>query len=346
MAYRRFLNDNDYLSTMTEVGMSQLTRERHDRIVQAEMNAELSIVEYLTQHYLIEEELLKGKKIAEYNNQITYPPDVYIIYNNKVHRTLVSINSIKKPTDKTYWRELTELDNYDELETIPNYSQMVTWKAGNKVKFNNAIWECLIGNGIDFNNIQIPGVVGWNKIDTYQWVPNMAYDHFNVVRYDGEFFMLLEEADLETMDKSVNPLDSDDWGQIGDYVEEYQYEVSEHEYVVFEDEVYYPLIQVNADTPAINVNIIEDDPRNPNLIKHMTRIAIYELHKLISPTNISTVRINDYNDSIMWLKDAQKFRLDPQIPRRIDEKENYPYTGWALEDFSRELDPSKMNWYV
>ena len=83
-----------------------------------------------------------------------------------------------------------------------------------------------------------------------------------------------------------------------------------------------------------------------NLVKHMTRLAIYELHKLISPTNISNVRINDYNDSIQWLRDAQKFRLDPQIPRRIDDKENYPYTGWAVETFDRELDPWKQTWMV
>jgi hypothetical protein len=48
----------------------------------------------------------------------------------------------------------------------------------------------------------------------------------------------------------------------------------------------------------------------------------------------------------MWLKDAQKFRLDPQIPRRIDEKENYPYTGSVVVDFARDLDPWKMTWFV
>lgn len=345
MAYRRFLNDNDYLSTMTEVGMSQLTRDRHDRVVQAEQSAEFSIIEYLKQHYMIEEELLVGKKIAEYNNQITYPPDVYLLYNDTIYRTLTSINAIKRPTDKVYWRELSAFECGD-IEKIPPYSQMITWKKGMKATYNNSVWECVLGNGIEFKNIQIPGVVAWKRFETYTWQANLAYNHYDVVRYDGEFFMLLDTADTSTMDKSVNPLESDDWGQVGDYAEDYEYEVNEHEFVVYDDEVYYPIMPVNAEAPEENVNIIPDDPRNLNLVKHMTRLAVYELHKLISPTNISNVRINDYNDSIQWLRDAQKFRLDPQIPRRVDEKEGYPYTGSVVVDFVRELNPYKLTWYV
>ena len=351
MAYRRFLTDSDYLSTMTEVGMSQLTRERHDRVIQAEQSAELSVIEYLKQHYMIEEELLVGKKIAPYNSQITYPPDVYITYDagdgEQIYRTLTSINALKRPTDKVYWEELMDFEVSDiKFDDIPFYSQMITWKKGDLVKFNQSVWKCVNGNGIDFNNIQIPGVVAWKKLDTYEWHANLQYEVYDVVRYDGRFFMLLETADPATMDKSINPYESDDWGMIGDYVEDYEYEVSDHEYVVFDNEVYYPVMQVNGETPEVHTNIVRDDPRNVNLVKHMTRLAIYELHKLISPTNISNVRINDYNDSIQWLRDAQKFRLDPQIPRRIDERENYPYTGWAVETFDRELDPWKQTWMV
>ena len=132
MAYRRFLNDSDYLSTMTEVGMSQLTRERHDRVIQAEQSAELSVIEYLKQHYMIEEELLVGKKIAPYNNQITYPPDVYITYDagdgEQIYRTLTSINALKRPTDKVYWEELMDFEMSDiKFDEIPFYSQMITW---------------------------------------------------------------------------------------------------------------------------------------------------------------------------------------------------------------------------
>lgn len=346
MAYRRFLNDNDYLSTMTEVGMEQLIRGRHERVVQAEQSAELSVVEYLKQHYLVEEELMVGKKIGEYHNQITYPPDVYVLVDSTVYRTLTAINGVKRPSQKTYWKEVLEFEDYAKINEIPVYSQMLTYRVGARVRMLDTVWECTENNGYDFHDIRMPGITPWRRIETYEWVANLSYSVYDVVRYEGEFFMLLDTADPETMDKSVNPLESDEWGQVGDYDEDYAYEVSDHEYVVFQDEVYYPQMPVNADVPTEGVNIVRDDPRNLNLVKHMTRLAVYELHKLISPTNISNVRINDYNDSIQWLRDAQKFRLDPQLPRRVDEHENYPNTGWAIEDFTRPLDPFKMTWYV
>jgi hypothetical protein len=187
---------------MTEVGMSQLTRERHDRVIQAEQSAELSVIEYLKQHYMIEEELLVGKKIAPYNNQITYPPDVYITYDagdgEQIYRTLTSINALKRPTDKVYWEELMDFEMSDiKFDEIPFYSQMITWKKGDLVKFNQSVWKCVNGNGIDFNNIQIPGVVAWKKLDTYEWHANLQYEVYDVVMYDGRFFMLLETADPE-----------------------------------------------------------------------------------------------------------------------------------------------------
>ena len=351
MKYRRFLTDSDYLSTMTEVGMKQLIRDRHDRVIQAEESAELAITDYLHQHYLIEETLLVGKKIAQYNKQITYPPDVFFTWidergEEKIYRTLTSINALKRPDIRTFWREMDSFEEIGDLDLIPNYSQMITWKAGQKVKYNNSVWECVTGNGIDFDNIQIPGVVAWRVLEVYDWSANLSYNIYDVVRYKNEYFMLLPTADPETMDKSVSPLRSDDWGQIGDYVEDYQYEVSDHEYVVYNDNVFYPVMPVNGEEPQVAVNVTPDDPRNLNLVKHMTRIATYELHKLISPANISNVRINDYNDSIQWLRDAQKFRLDPKIPRRIDEDEKYPYTGSVVVDFVRNLDADSLTWYV
>lgn len=343
--------DSDYLSTLTEVGFRQLLRERHDSVIDAEESAECSVTDYLHQHYLVEEALLVGKKIVPYNNQITYPPDVFFTYEatpgeEKIYRTITGINSIKRPSSKTYWRELDAFEEIGDLDKIPHYSQMITWKPGQKVKYNGSVWECMVGNGIEFDNIQIPGVVAWRKIEVYEWQPNVQYQIYDVVKYKGEYYMLLDNVNIEEMDKSVSPLLSDDWGKIGDYIEDYEYEVSDHEYVVFNDEVFYPVMPVNADKLEKGINITPDDPRNKNLVKHMTRLAIYELHKRITPANISNVRINDYNDSIMWLKDAQKFKLDPKIPRRIDQDEKYPYTGSVVVDFAKPMDPWKNEWFV
>ena len=55
--YKRFLNNADYLSIVTEEALSQLIRGREDRLAQAEEAAEQSIVEYLTDNYEIEKVL-------------------------------------------------------------------------------------------------------------------------------------------------------------------------------------------------------------------------------------------------------------------------------------------------
>ena len=52
----------------------------------------------------------------------------------------------------------------------------------------------------------------------------------------------------------------------------------------------------------------------------MTRLAIYELTKLIAPNNVSVIRVKDYEDSIKWLNDASKLKINPQIPRKIGEE--------------------------
>ena len=58
--YRRFLNDNDYLSVISPEALSQITRGNAERLAQAEESAEMSIVEYLSENYEIEQELGKG----------------------------------------------------------------------------------------------------------------------------------------------------------------------------------------------------------------------------------------------------------------------------------------------
>lgn len=54
----------------------------------------------------------------------------------------------------------------------------------------------------------------------------------------------------------------------------------------------------------------------------MVRLAVYELTKLIAPNNVSAVRMKDYEDSMKWLNDASKLRLNPQIPRKLAEDKN------------------------
>ena len=143
---------------------------------------------------------------------------------------------------------------------------------------------------------------------------------------------------------TVNPEDSDDWGQIGDYTTDYTYELTGTEYVVYCGIVYHPIINPNADKPIESYNIKAHDPRNANLKKHILRLAIYELHKLISPTNVSSARITDYQTSINWLRDAGKLRINPQIPRKLEK--NGPTPDFAVATFMRSYDPYENMWQI
>ncbi len=135
-----------------------------------------------------------------------------------------------------------------------------------------------------------------------------------MVSFENGFYTLLS---LDGFDNNLNPLESENWGAIADYDSLYkEYELSEHEYVVYNDKVYFPEIDVNADIPEMGISLSLHDNRSYNLKKHIVRLAIYELSKLIAPNNVSVVRMRDHEDSMKWLSDAAKLKLNLQISRR------------------------------
>lgn len=75
----------------------------------------------------------------------------------------------------------------------------------------------------------------------------------------------------------------------------------------------------------------------------MVRLAIYELTKQIAPNNVSVVRMRDYEDSMKWLMDASKLKLNPQIPCKLAE-DNKPITDWQLATFQTDYDLNKNPW--
>ena len=205
---------------------------------------------------------------------------------------------------------------------------------------NGVVYTCLSENGYKFDDIRIPMVTGWIEMETSLWQP-VEYPLWSVVEYDGGFYTLMT---FNNFDYNLDPMKSDCWGAIADYDPKYNaYELSEHEYIVFDGHVFYPETDVNADTPTVGQNLSPHDPRNYNLKKHMVRLAIYELTKLIAPNNVSVVRMRDYEDSMKWLNDAAKLRLNPQIPRKLDEKKK-PVTDWQMATFQTDYDPYKNPW--
>lgn len=178
------------------------------------------------------------------------------------------------------------------------------------------VYLCLSENGYKFDDIRIPMVGGWIEAETSLWQP-IDYPLWVVVEHEGAFYTLMT---LYGFDNNIDPLTSDCWGAIAEYDSAYNdYELSDHEYVVYEGRVFYLETDLNADVPELANNLSLHDPRNYNLKKHMVRLAVYELSKLIAPNNVSAVRMRDYEDSMKWLNDAAKLRLNPQIPRKVEE---------------------------
>lgn len=320
--YRRFLNNNDYLGIITPEALSQLTRGNEDRFIQAEESAEMSVVEYLSENYEVEKELAKGKYIAEYDRRITYPVGVHIYFDGQIHEVIRSISGYREPATGQYWEEYSGID-LDACH-VSCYSQFNTYYPGDKVSYNDVVYVCLKENGYKFDDIRIPMVNGWLEAEIAPWKP-MEYPLWSVVEYDNGFFTLMT---LDNFDSNLDPMTSDCWGAIADYDPEYNaYELSENEYVVYGGRVFYPETDVNADIPQVGRNISPHDPRNYNLKKHMVRLALYELTKLIAPNNVSVVRMRDYEDSMKWLNDAAKLRLNPQIPRKLTRRKSPSPTG-------------------
>lgn len=336
--YRRFLNDSDYLGVITSELLTQMIRGNTDRFIQAEESAEMSITEYLSENYEIEAELNKGKYIAPHDRRITFPVGAHIYFEERTYEVIRSISGNKVPTLSPFWEEHVDI-NLD-IEKVVRYSQFATYSVGDIVKYNEVAYTCLVENGYKFGDIRIPMVHGWLEIETTLWQP-VEYDQWKVVEFGGGFYTLLT---LENFDNNITPVDSDNWGAIADYSASYNdYELSEHEYVVYDGRVFAPEIDVNADMPIVGHNISLHDPRNYNLKKHMVRLAIYELTKLIAPNNVSTVRMKDYEDSMKWLNDTSKLRINPQIPRKLAE-DNKPITDWQLSTFQTDYDPYKNPW--
>lgn len=339
--YKRFLNNNDYTSIVTEEGLAQLTRGNEERLSQAEEAAEASIIEYLTDNYEIENTLAVGKNLSEYNPQIIYPVGSHFYKDGKIWEVLRSINGKKVPSTIQYWEIYVEAIAEDQV--ISQYSQRKNYQPGEIVCLGNVYYRCIEAHGIDFNNIRIPGVQGWEEITVYPWQANLEYNLWEVVNYDGRFYALINK---DNPDWTINPFDSDSWGLIGDYDIEYnQYQYNDTEYVVYENRVYVPVMDVNADEVMEGYNVKQHDPRNSNIKKHLLRLAVYELHKLISPNNISSTRITDYETSIMWLRDASRLKINPQIPRKLDD-ENKPVAEYAIATYQRDYDPYKNPWQI
>ncbi len=159
-------------------------------------------MEYLSENYEMEKELAQGKYIVEYGRRITYPVGVHIYFEGQIHEMIRSISGYRNPSTVIYWEECSDI-NTDTAQVI-NYSQFGTYYPGDKVNCNGVIHTYLPKNGYKFDDIRIPLVSGWKKVDTSAWQP-MEYPLWSVVEYGGEFYTLTTICNLD-------PMASDNWG--------------------------------------------------------------------------------------------------------------------------------------
>lgn len=224
--YRRFLNDNDYLSVITPEALGQITRGNTERMMQAEESAEMSIVEYLSENYEVERELWIGKYIAAYDRRISFPAGAYLYYEGKVCEVIRSISGYKVPAPVTYWEESSDPNVF--VEQTPLYSQFKNYRPGELVAYNGVCYRCLEENGYDFSNIRLPMVTGWIEIVPQMWVPR-EYTQWEVVEYNGSYYAVVS---IEGFDANLTPDESTNWGEIADYDPEYNgYELSVFFYI-------------------------------------------------------------------------------------------------------------------
>lgn len=379
MAYNRFLTNKDYCSIATEEHMRQIIRDVPDRIPQAEQRAEMQILEYLDQYYEIEKILAVGKNIREYNVGVSYPGQVWIRKDEEIYKTLTCINGYKKPTKTEYWRQVVDFIDPRLIEHARKYSQLRMFSKGEVVRFGTEYWQCLVPHGYEAGEIHLPGVKAWREAKIIPWEPNLEWEKNQVCSYNEQFYQFLDEPELDESSESnpddriasvnednsdseeepttpnppveepvLTPEEDDRWGLIGEYSEELEYDYSENarDYVVAEGTVFYPVLNPNPDKLVEGVNITRDDPRNANIVAHMSRIALYHLHSIISPTNIPETRRWAYEDSMQWLYNASKFKINPQLPRKKERDSCDPKVDWALETFQRSYDPNENIWLI
>lgn len=375
MAYLRFLTDKDYNCLATEEHMRQIIRDIPERVPQAEQRAEMQMLEYLDQYYEIEKLLAVGKNIREYSPLVSYPGQVYIKKDEDIYKTLTCINGYKKPTKKVYWKHVEDYINPILIENAKKYSQLRMYCKGEVVRFGTEYWQCETPHGYDGGEIHIPGANAWKEAEITEWEPNMEWEHNQVCSFNGEFYQYhgnkIEDndaaddanteggnidggdnatadqlANLDSLEAVLTPEEDDLWGLIGEYSDEYEYDYSEdaRDYVVAEGTVFYPILNPNPDHLEEGVNIVRDDPRNANIVAHMSRIALYHLHSIIAPTNIPETRRWAYEDSMDWLIKASKFKINPQLPRKHEKESCEKKVDWAMETYQRDYDPYENMW--
>lgn len=353
MAYKRYLSNSDYYGIILKEMFMDTIHNREYKIPMAEQSAEAMIIENLVGNYEIEAELLKGKMIADYSKWISYPQGAFMWYeaNNGYnveltpHEVIADIQSAIRPGGGMYWDNITNCWGQYDFSIASSYSQFENYMYGKIIKHKDQYFMCLKNNGPGYNDIRVPFLPygkqdPWELIEWNEW--NTTIFELNDVVLYGDFFYRLSVT--SGYDNLIPPSNHNVWVKLDDYSDTKE-DYSVGDYVVYAGSPYKAVESPNKDSVAINVNVMINDPRNLNLKKHMTRIALFELSKNIAPNNISQVKVNDYEESVKWLSDCNKCKINPGIPR-IKNDDGTQKADWAFANFQNPDKIYQNPWYT
>lgn len=74
-----------------------------------------------------------------------------------------------------------EIDTEDG-DGVTEYSQIKTYFNGDVVKFSNGYFKRLEPNGYDFGDIHIPGLSGWEEVDSHEAQAIVEYGLWGIVK--------------------------------------------------------------------------------------------------------------------------------------------------------------------
>lgn len=298
---RRFLRNSDYTNLITSRHLSQVTDNNQEVFIQSEKDAKQYMLDYLVENYTIEELYSVGENMIDYDDKITFFEGIHFWNDDKVVMALEIIKSRKVPVE-VVWEEY--LDATDSSEILP-YSQTSDYSVGDKVEFMGTNYNCLIRHGYSFNIISLPN--------------------------DPLYYSVFDTSSM-TQDEI-------------DAIEDYSYTKNDYatdDKVRFKGQIWNVDLNPNPDSLSEHVNFISGrDPRNENVVKHTSRLALYEMFKRIAPMNVSNTVKMDYEDSMMWLKDSNKLCISPLPRKKLSDGDES--RDWIIKTFSSNNENN--NWY-
>lgn len=181
--------------------------------------------------------------------------------------------------------------------TASTFSASTVYTPGNLVLYNEVVYEknttnvgyvagTLPTNSMYFTNRGSEGI--------YYITPPDAYDEFteyavnDKVTYDHKYYILT----VAPGEAGIAPTDTAYWERITDLT---AYSVIGH----WPNETLYWTF---------------GDNRDASLVECLVDMTLYDVHAVINPRNIPTLRADRYKKSMDWLKDIRDGKLDMNLP--------------------------------